>query len=94
MAFFNACLASGGVIALETGEAAAMVSLSTALEDGEDDPLNQFLAAQAANLSSSQAGMQVSVQLALLQHWPSVKTHILKAVAALAGHCPFIVSHP
>lgn len=59
MAYFNACLASGGVLALESGEAAAIVSLSTALDDGQDDPLNQFLASHAANLGSAQPVMQV-----------------------------------
>ena len=59
MAYFNACLASGGVLVVESREAVAMASLSTALDDGQDDPLNQFLASHAANLGNTQRSMQV-----------------------------------
>lgn len=58
MAYFNICLASGGALALDTGEGAAMLSLSTALEDAEDDPLNNFLATQAAHLSAKRSHLQ------------------------------------
>ena len=60
MAFFNACLASGGLLALDVGENADNLSMSTAMEDGEDDPVATFLATQAASLSAAQATLQVT----------------------------------
>lgn len=82
MAYFNTCLASGGILALDAGESGAAMSIGAALEDGEEDPFSDFLASQAANLSSTQPSMQVEKVTAADVHFKSA-IRILEALVRM-----------